>query len=109
MTRSHTNVIETQECYLLRDININLQPKDKEMFRSKSADTINKEIPHLFRTYLEFCFTNSLEQIITRPIRVTDQTETLVDYILTKLLDKVSQSPFDLLHKKDIHTQIPNT
>ena len=35
-TCSDTNVIETQECYNLSSININLQPKDKETFRSKS-------------------------------------------------------------------------
>ena len=31
-TFSDTNVFEFQECYLLGDININLQPKDKEIF-----------------------------------------------------------------------------
>ena len=48
-TFSDTNVFESQECYLLDDININLQPKDKEVFRHKLANTINKEIPHLTR------------------------------------------------------------
>ena len=69
-----------------------MQPKDKEIFRHKSANTINKEIPHLTRSYLEFCYTNSLEQLITRPTRVTDQSATLIDYILTNSPDKVSQS-----------------
>ena len=91
-TFSDTNVFESQECYLLGDININLQPKDKEIFRHKPANTINKEIPHLTRSYLEFCFTHSLEQIITRPTRITDQTATLIDHILTNSPDKVSQS-----------------
>ena len=36
--------------------------------------------------------THSLEQIITRPIRVTDQTETLIDHVLTNSPNKVSQS-----------------
>ena len=36
-----TNVIESQEYYLLGDININLQPKDKEIFRNKFANTIS--------------------------------------------------------------------
>ena len=91
-TFSDTNVFESQECYLLGDININLQPKDKEIFRHKPANTINKEIPHLTRSYLEFCFTHSLEQIITRSTRITDQTATLIDRILTNSPDKVSQS-----------------
>ena len=82
-TFSDTYVIETQECYLLGDININLQPKDKDIFRSKSANTTDKEMPHLNWTYLEICFTHSMEQIITRLTNVTDQTATLIDYILT--------------------------
>ena len=86
-TFSDTNVFEFQECYLLGDININLQPKDKEIFRHKPANTINKEIPHHTRPYLEFCFTHSLEQIITRPTRITDQTATLADHILTNSPD----------------------
>ena len=41
---------------------------------------------------MELCFTHSLEQIITRPTRITDQTATLIDHILTNSPDKVSQS-----------------
>ena len=82
-TFSNTNIYEFQECYLLGDINVNLLPSDKEIFRRICANTINKEIPHLTRSYLKFCFTHSREQMITRPIRVTDQTATLIDHILT--------------------------
>ena len=84
-----TNVFESQECNLLGDININVQPKGKNIFRRKSANTINKEITRLTRSYLEFCFTCSLEQIITRPTRAT---ATLIDHILTYSPDEVSQS-----------------
>ena len=45
----NTDVIESQECYFLGDINTNLQPKDEEIFRSKSTNAINKEMPHLTR------------------------------------------------------------
>ena len=91
-TFSNTNVSESpQECYLLGDININLQPKGKEIYRNKSANTINKEIPHFARSYLDFCFTHSLEQIISRSTRVTDQAATIIDHILTKSPDKVIQ------------------
>ena len=91
-TFSDTNVFESQECYLLSEIVINLQSKDKEIFRHKPANTINKEILNLTRSYLEFCFTHSLEQIMTRPTRIFDQTATLIDDILTNSPDKVSQS-----------------
>ena len=77
---------------LLGGSNINLQSKDKEIFGHKSANAINKEMLHLTRSYLEFCRTHSLEQIITRSTRVADQTATLVDHILTNSPDKVSQS-----------------
>ena len=69
-----------------------MQPKDKDIFRCKPANTINKEIPHLTRSYLEFCFTHSLEQIIARPTRVNDQTATLIDHTLPDSPDKNSQS-----------------
>ena len=49
-------------------------------------------MPHLTRSYLEFCHTHSLEQIITRSTRVADQTASLVDHILTNSPEKVSQS-----------------
>ena len=75
-TFSDTNVFESQECYLLSDFNINLHAKDKGIFRHKSANTINKEIPYLTRSYLEICYTNSLKQTITRPTRVIDQSGT---------------------------------
>ena len=91
-TFSDINVFESYECYLRGGINLNFQPKDKEIFRHKSANTINKVIPHFTTSYLEFCFTHSLEQIITRPTRVTDQTTTLIDHILTNSSDKVRQS-----------------
>ena len=91
-TFSNTNVFESQECCLLGDININLQPNDKEIFRHNPADTINKEIPYLTRLYLEFCFTHSLEQIITRPTRITDQTATRIDHILTNSPKSVKQA-----------------
>ena len=90
-TFSDTNVFESQECYLLGDINLNLQPKDKEIFRHKPVNNINKEITYLTRSYSKFCFTHSLEQIITRPTRIIDQTATLIDCILTNSPDKVSQ------------------
>ena len=42
---------------LLGGSNINLQSKDKDIFGRKSANGINKEMPHLTRSYLEFCRT----------------------------------------------------
>ena len=81
-----------KKCYLFGKSNINLQPKYKEIFRNNYRNAIGKEIPQHTRSYLEFCFKHSLEHIITRPTRVTDQTATVVDRILTNSRDKISQS-----------------
>ena len=52
------------------------------MPRKNPSKAINKEIPHLTRD-VEFCFSHFLEQVIRKPTRITDQTPTLVDHILT--------------------------
>ena len=91
-TFSDTIVFESQECYLHGDIDTNLQPKNKEIFSHKSTNTIDKEIPHITRSCLEFSFTHSPKQIITRPTRVTNQSATLIDYIRTHPPGKVIQS-----------------
>ena len=46
-TLGDTDVIETKEYYLLGDVNIKLQTRDKDLFRNKCTNAINKEIPHL--------------------------------------------------------------
>ena len=43
-TFSDTNVIESEECYLLGDININFQPMNKEISRNKSAINCARKI-----------------------------------------------------------------
>ena len=58
-TLSDINAIGSQEYYLFGDININLHPEDKEMFRSKSEDITDREMPYRTRKYLEFCFSHS--------------------------------------------------
>ena len=45
----------------------------------------------LTKKCLEFCFCNSLEQIVTPPTRTTDRTATLIDHVLTNCSHKVSQ------------------
>ena len=89
-TLSDINVIESQKLYFLGEIGINFQPKDKEILRNKPVNTINKEIPHLTRAYLELCSTYSLEWIM-RQTKVTDQTAALIDHTLNKSTDKFSQ------------------
>ena len=56
------------------DTNINLQPKDKEIVRSKSAITINNKIPHLTRVL----FRTFLRTINNKANQPTDQAATLL-------------------------------
>ena len=91
-TFSDTIVFESQECYLHGDIDTNLQPKNKEIFRHKSTSTIDKEIPHITRSYLEFSFTHSPKQIIARPTRVTNLRPLLIIYLQTHQAKSFSQA-----------------
>ena len=45
----------------------------------------------LTKGYLDFCFSYSLEQLISIPTRVTNKTATLIDHVLTHSSQKVSQ------------------
>ena len=48
-------------------------------------------MPPITKGYLDFYFSFSLEQIISQPTRVTSKTATLIDHVLTKSSQKVSQ------------------
>ena len=41
-------------------------------------------MPYQAVEYLEFYFSHSLEKVLTRTTRITDETATLTDYILTE-------------------------
>ena len=73
------------------DFNINLLFKSEKIFSNKIAKTPYEELPPLTKKYLEFCFSNSLEQIITSPTRTTDRTAAPIDHVLTNSSHKVSQ------------------
>ena len=75
---------DSQEVYILGDLNINLN--------HKSSDTSNG-----IRRYKEFCSHHGLKQIIQSPTRVTDKSSSLLDHILTNSYPRISQhGVFDL-------------
>ena len=75
---------DSQEVYILGDLNINLN--------HKSSDTSNG-----IRRYKEFCSHHGLKQIIQSPTRVTDKSSSLLDHILTNSYRRISQhGVFDL-------------
>ena len=86
------NTLETQNYYLLRNLNINLLFKGKEIFSNKIAKIAYKKMLPLTKRYLEFRFPHSLEQIITSPTKTTDRTETLFDHVLTNSSHRINQS-----------------
>ena len=68
---------DEQEVYILGDLNMNIL-EDKCI-----------KYPSI---YTEFCSLHGLKQIIKTPTRVTENTATLLDHILTNSTDRVSQS-----------------
>ena len=87
---TETGVLDKQECYLLGDLNINLILDEKEIFSNKSYISNSQNLPPLTKGYLDFCFSFSLEQLISIPTRVTSKTATLIDHVLTKSFQKVN-------------------
>ena len=69
-----------QEVYILGDLNINL-------VNSNNLDPNTSQ-----RKYRELCRQHSLKQLINTPTRITVQTSTILDHILTNSENKVSES-----------------
>ena len=78
-TISRSNTFDNQEVYILGDLNINLINKQKH-------------IPNGIKRYKEFCSLYGLEQLISTPTRVTMNSSSILDHILTNSTDRVSQS-----------------
>ena len=76
---SRSNTFDNQEVYILGDFNINLMNKQKH-------------IPNGIKRYKEFCSLYGLEQLISTPTRVTMNSSSTLDHILTNSTDRVSQS-----------------
>ena len=76
---SGTTCFDNQEVYILGDLNINLINNQKHT-------------PNGIKHYQEFCSLHGLKQLITSPTRVTENSSSLLDHILTNFTDRVSQS-----------------
>ena len=77
---SKTSCFNNQEVYILGDLNINLINSQKS------------HIPNGIKRYRELCSLHGLKQLITSPTRVTENSSSLLDHILTNSTDRVSQS-----------------
>ena len=76
---SKTSCFDSQEVYIIGDLNINL--------------IINqKHTPNGIKQYQEFCSLHGLKQLITLPTCATENSSSLLNHILTNFTDRVSQS-----------------
>ena len=76
---SKTSCFDNQEVYVLGDLNINIINNQKHT-------------PNGIKRYQEFCSLHGLKQLITSPTRVTDNSSSLLDHVLTNSTDRISQS-----------------
>ena len=75
---SRSNNFDNQEVYILGDVNFHIINKQKH-------------IPNGIKRYKEFCSLYGLEQLISTPTRVTENSSSILAHILTDSTDRVSQ------------------
>ena len=81
------------EIYVLGDFNINLLFRDKYVLnKSNEIKKLDKNLLPEIKRYKEFCSMYGLSQLIDCPTRITSNTSTLIDHILTNTQENISQS-----------------
>ena len=84
---------EKKETIILGDLNINLMHNGKYILQESKNSLLTNTTPHtLLKQYKHFLSNFGLNQIIKTPTRVTCETSTLIDHILTNSHEKISQS-----------------
>ena len=81
---------EKNDLFILGDMNINLF-KNEKYIGDGIKNVISTACP-LFKKYKEFLSTFGLKQLIRSPTRVTNNTSSLIDHVLTNSEEKISQS-----------------
>ena len=75
---SQTCSFNEQEVYISGDLNINLINSQKHT-------------PNGIKRYKEFCSLYGIEQLLTLPTRITKNSSSLLDHVLTNSADRISQ------------------
>ena len=75
---SQTFSFDEQEVYISGDLNINLINSQKHT-------------PNGIKRYKEFCSLPGIEQLLTLPTRITKNSSSLLDHVLTNSADRISQ------------------
>ena len=79
--------------YVLGDFNVNLLFRDKYILnKSNVIKNLDKHLLPEIRRYKEFCTLYGRSQLIDCPTRITNNTSTLIDHILTNTQENISQS-----------------
>ena len=81
--------LKDNEIYLLGDFNINLLQNGNYILNRKGLAACQGPVHTLINKYQEFCQVFSLKQLITYPTRVTCNTSSLIDHILTNSAEKI--------------------
>ena len=84
--------LKDNEIYLLGVFNINLLQNGNYILNRKGLAACQGPLHTLINKYQEFCQIFSLKQLITSPTRVTCNTSSLIDHILTNSTKKIFQS-----------------
>ena len=80
------------EVYLLGDFNMNLLQRNQYVLKENLSCKYKDLITPLIRQYKEFCQFYSLKQFIREPTRITCDSSSLIDHILSNAVEKVSAS-----------------
>ena len=82
---------ETNDIFVMGDMNINIYVNGKTIFEnSKNTLSSNTPLSSITSKYKEFCSCFALIQLIEFPTRITKNSSSLIDHILTNAKEKVS-------------------
>ena len=84
--------LKDNEIYLLGDFNINLLQNGNYILNRKGMAVCQGAVHTLINKYQEFCQILSLKPLITCPTRVTCNTSSVIDHVLTNSSEKIFQS-----------------
>ena len=84
--------LKDNEIYLLGNFNINLLQNGNYILNRKGMAVCQGTVHTLINKYQEFCQIFYLKQLIICPTRVTCNTSSLIDHILTNSSEKIFQS-----------------
>ena len=84
---------ESTDVFILGDININVFLNGKNILQDKKTYLDNTlPLETNLKKYRELCLSFSLFQIINSPTRITTNSSSLIDHILTNASDKITQN-----------------